>query len=546
MSGPSGTLDAGALVDDAEAPAVAPPLVGAGASPLAPAAVVAGVLALSVVVLQSVAGEYLLARGFPLDDSWIHAVYARELARTGTLAFNPGVAATGETSPLWAIVLAPVYLVASQTATAVALTKIVGLVLHGCSVFLLAYGLVRRFPESRPEILFASAITAGHPDLVAASVSGMEVPLATCVIAGAAVATLNRSTMGVALAGALAFAARPETAAIAVVLPLLFWLRTEPRFALRLAASGFAGAVLSMGVLSVRNHAVTGMYLPATFHAKVNVGPEPDRVHHALRSQLGGFADMLGYMPLFGFAQVTAIAAMTSLTLVASRAVAAVPRLGGTLFLSGVAYCGISFFLVEPIDPNAFYHQRYALPGVFLMTAALLLIVGGIVRHEPRLRLLLPVAVVTMAVPVALAAPARFTRIASDARNIDDVQVAMGKWLASSPATDNAWVVDVGAVRFFGSAYIVDLVGLNSPELLGRDAQKFLDAHPPKYIDIFKSWSDVARANAVMPARVFQTTTPYTVATYEPMRQHVVLTCEPGVEGRIETRRGKFDFRCAR
>jgi hypothetical protein len=243
---------------------------------------------------------------------------------------------------------------------------------------------------------------------------------------------------------------------------------------------------------------------------------------------------------------VTAIAAMTSLTLVASRAVAAVPRLGGTLFLSGVAYCGISFFLVEPIDPNAFYHQRYALPGVFLMTAALLLIVGGIVRHEPRLRLLLPVAVVTMAVPVALAAPARFTRIASDARNIDDVQVAMGKWLASSPATDNAWVVDVGAVRFFGSAYIVDLVGLNSPELLGRDAQKFLDAHPPKYIDIFKSWSDVARANAVMPARVFQTTTPYTVATYEPMRQHVVLTCEPGVEGRIETRRGKFDFRCAR
>ena len=520
--------------------------VGRRAAFVWPGVVVGTVLLSAVLIIGAVAPGYLTRQGFPLDDSWIHAVYARELARTGTLAFNPGVAASGETSPLWAAVLAPVYLVTSQTATAVALTKIVGLVLHGCSVFLLASAAVRRFPESRPEILFAAAITAAHPDLVAAGVSGMEVPLATCVIAGVVVATLTRSAAGLAVAGALAFAARPETAVIAVVLPLLFWLRTEPKVAFKLAVAGFAGAVVSLVVISGRNHAVTGMYLPATFHAKVNVGPEPDRWHHALRSQLGGFADMLGYMPLFGFAQLTLVAAMTSAAVVVTRTIGGVPRLGGALFLTGVVYCGISFVLVEPIDPNAFYHQRYALPGVFLMTASLLLLIGGVVRQDARLRLALPVAIVTMAVPVALAAPARYTRIASDARNIDDVQVAMGKWLASSAAADNAWVVDVGAVRFFGNANVVDLVGLNTPELLGQGAQTFLDAHPPKHIDIFTSWSDVVRANAVMPARVFETSTPYTVATYAPMRQHVLLMCEPGVEGRVHTRRGKFNFRCAR
>src|SRR6185503_14621945 len=67
-----------------------------------------------LVVLAGLAGlaavwtftpEYLLARGFPLDDAWIHAVYGRSLARSGMLAFNPGVPATGVTSPLWALIL---------------------------------------------------------------------------------------------------------------------------------------------------------------------------------------------------------------------------------------------------------------------------------------------------------------------------------------------------------------------------------------------------------------------------------------------------------
>lgn len=43
---------------------------------------------------------------FPLDDSWIHQVVARNFARYGTLGFIPGVWSSGSSSLLWTLVLA--------------------------------------------------------------------------------------------------------------------------------------------------------------------------------------------------------------------------------------------------------------------------------------------------------------------------------------------------------------------------------------------------------------------------------------------------------
>jgi hypothetical protein len=43
--------------------------------------------------------------GFPLDDSWIHQVIARNLAETHVLGFNPGKLSSGSTSLLWTLIL---------------------------------------------------------------------------------------------------------------------------------------------------------------------------------------------------------------------------------------------------------------------------------------------------------------------------------------------------------------------------------------------------------------------------------------------------------
>jgi len=44
--------------------------------------------------------------GFPLDDAWIHAVYAKNFSQTLTLGFVSGVTDAGTSSPLWSILLA--------------------------------------------------------------------------------------------------------------------------------------------------------------------------------------------------------------------------------------------------------------------------------------------------------------------------------------------------------------------------------------------------------------------------------------------------------
>ena len=47
--------------------------------------------------------------GFPLDDSWIHSTYSRNLAITGEWVFRPGMFSAGSTSPLWTVLLVPGY-----------------------------------------------------------------------------------------------------------------------------------------------------------------------------------------------------------------------------------------------------------------------------------------------------------------------------------------------------------------------------------------------------------------------------------------------------
>ena len=52
----------------------------------------------------------LAGGGFPLDDSWIHQTYARNLAQNGEWAFIPGEPSAASTSPLYTVVLAIGYM----------------------------------------------------------------------------------------------------------------------------------------------------------------------------------------------------------------------------------------------------------------------------------------------------------------------------------------------------------------------------------------------------------------------------------------------------
>ena len=58
-----------------------------------------------MVLIYLLASKLTYGIGFPLDDSWIHQTYARNLADHGEWAFRPGTTSAGSTSPLWSALL---------------------------------------------------------------------------------------------------------------------------------------------------------------------------------------------------------------------------------------------------------------------------------------------------------------------------------------------------------------------------------------------------------------------------------------------------------
>src|SRR5919108_2101526 len=73
--------------------------------------VVITIAALVAVLFYLIVSEIIFHIGFPLDDSWIHLTYARNLAEHGEWAFRLGERSAGSTAPLWTILLSIGFLI---------------------------------------------------------------------------------------------------------------------------------------------------------------------------------------------------------------------------------------------------------------------------------------------------------------------------------------------------------------------------------------------------------------------------------------------------
>src|SRR5438552_1791842 len=165
------------------------------------AAAFAAALGLFLLRQWQIAGTWGFS-SFPLDDSWIHLHFARNLAEGHGFAYNPGHPMAGSTAPLWTLLLAAGAVVAGAS---VGLAKTLG---AACA---LGAALVTR----------RAALAWGVPPMVAlvasvallwtgpvawGALSGMEVTLAALLVAAALLAHARGRTVTTALLAALAVA----------------------------------------------------------------------------------------------------------------------------------------------------------------------------------------------------------------------------------------------------------------------------------------------------------------------------------------------------
>ncbi|MFN8058140.1 MAG: hypothetical protein U0Q12_03185 [Vicinamibacterales bacterium] len=441
--------------------------------------------------------------GFPLDDGWIHAQFAKNLASGYGLAFNPGEPSAGSTSPLWTLVLAAVIAVG---ASPVAAAKAGGVVL-GAATAALGSRLARTMTGSAAAGVLAGFALAVSARLTWAGASGMEVGLACTLLIATLLVYLTRpertATWGV-LSG-LCGTARPELFPLvgALLVHALVWgpidVDPPPWSRLRRLVPAAAGFVVVAGVYALANWYGGGTWLPTTFAAKTKAQGLSYAIaavdgRELVRSLTSRPIEHLSLLARFVFEQSQVLFATLVLgELAAAGVVSAAPCARGSGLVAGVVV-GLSALMgaLAPDVPLYGQEGRYVLPFV-----SLLFVLGavGVWALGQTLHVRWP------AVALALVALARLgsqdvqfaSRYVAQVANIEHLQVEMGRWLAAHTAGDTVVATnDIGAIGVFSGRRVVDTEGLITPAMIPfkRDRRQldYLFLAKPDVLVVFPEW----------------------------------------------------------
>ncbi len=426
--------------------------------------------------------------GLPLDDAWIHLVYARSLAALQGFAYNPGQLETGSTSPLWAVLLVPASWAARAFGISVVLpAKITG-ILAGLGASVGAARLARFLGLGLAVELSAGLAIAVDPALAFSQVSGMEVMLASA-LALWTMGFLAADCPGRAsVAAALAPLARPELILLTVpALAIIEWRLHQHGAPPRSRLLVLVPAVVCVGGWMLYCMLVSGYPLPSTFYAKFS-----GRLGFLSHNLVQVFAQVVPSWPWFVHGTGFILWAVGAAVLVRRGIVAVLAVVFPVAYLLAVA--GSQFLP----DASPFYWQRYLLPALPLL---LVCVVTGAAQvaawaWQRRRRAWAPAYAVAAAVLLLgslSGLPSGLRRGASlyawNCQNIEELNVTMARWLRDHTAAQDVIAVsDAGAARYFGDRVILDIIGLNNHRALHRGGGRAPDLDRVRFVSAFPSW----------------------------------------------------------
>lgn len=442
---------------------------------------------ISILAASASASVYLViawwrgAIGFPLDDAWIHQVYARNLATRGEFAFFAGQPSAGSTSPLWTILLSLGYLLHLDFR---AWAYWLGVALLAASAFVTAQCARRVFPRALL-LFYFSLFTLFEWHLAWSAASGMEILLFVFL----SLLFLERfyarepcpeqSRRGAWILGLLAgllTLTRPEGVVLAALVFLA--ILAERRFVD--LGFGFLGFGICLAPYWLFNWTTSGALLPNTFYAKSAEYAEV----FARAPFIVRWLELL-FTPFIG-AQILLIPGLI-------YAIIALARQRQWRALIPFAWILLLPMLYAWRLPVAYQHGRYEMPIIpFIIVYG----IWGTAALLARVRNFVVRATWTLATAATLIAfwLIGAAQYATDVAIIDCEMAQTARWVAANAPADAVVAAhDIGALGYFYERPFIDLAGLVSPEVIPfiRDEDRlreYLFSRKATFVVVFPGW----------------------------------------------------------
>jgi hypothetical protein len=426
------------------------------------------------------AGWATSGAGFPFDDGWIHAVFARNLAQYGAIGFYPGMWTGGTSSLLWILLLAPGYWVGLSAPLVAALVGTMAWGIAGLCVFTLLHDHLR---STMAALVWSLLLVVVGPFTYLA-LSGMETPL-FLALSLLAVAGYSRRRYG--LAGvwlALLVLTRIEGLALVGVLALATWIRhgrATFKPVLRLLLPPLI-TLLSYGIYNV---AVTGYPLPATMNGRKWLWGLPDQLIVLNPKLLAQYVDVwrvyvegwlfhsfalpnpwqMAYRALLWGCLLLGLGILLIRTAKGIQG----RNLSGILLVCWWAIGHNMIYLLFSPFPSIRHQMPNLLLVVFLLALTYQAAHTWLARSQAGQKILPIIPALVLGLGLLPSVRDWQVAYADHVALINQVHAQAGRWINTHmPANARVAAFDIGAVAYFGQRYTLDLGGLIEADFAAR------------------------------------------------------------------------------
>jgi hypothetical protein len=446
---------------------------------------------------------------FPLDDSWIHLTFARNLVDFGSFSYYKNQLATsGSTSPAYTFLLTGLYFFSKNEFI---ISYILGIGFLSLSVFF-TFRLQKLHFSSAPWLaVFSALLVALQPGLNLISVSGMETTMFISLIAISLYnyKKMNKTALGISLG--LLLWCRPDGLILWVAI-IADYIIAQKLGELKRKKAGnsisfnelYQPFIIAGGIALIYfifNYSLSGSLLPNTFRSKLATYQHNSRSEF-LTDDVFKYFSSNEYLILF-------IPFILSSVIIIRDLFKKKHNEFSVYLIFIVGFITIYWWLL----PFSSSFGRYLMP---VIPSFIILSVYGAKSFleflSVKIKSINNVNIIGIAYFAATLGFSWYylminSDLYSDTCKYYNVRhVYVGKWINNNTPVNSVIAThDIGAIEFYGNRKLIDMVGLVSPEIIDQMKDgfiaflnKYLIEKKPDYVIVLKNWFEIVNDNPVL------------------------------------------------